>query len=488
MEARTDRLVARLAEQELDCLLVTNLLNVRYLTGFTGTNGACIVTPDERLFLTDFRYVEQAAEQVHGYERVELARDMLRDLAGRLRGRAGFEDSDVTVAKHAKLAENLAAGAELVAAGTLVEELREVKDASEVAAMRAAAELADAAYRDMQERGLAGRTEREVAITATRLMVDMGAEEPSFPPIVASGPAGALPHAVPRDVEIASGVLVVVDMGAKLDGYCSDCTRTFATGPLDDGAAEVYDLVLRAQEEALAATRAGAEVSAVDGVARAIIEAAGHGERFGHGLGHGVGLEVHEGPRVAKTATGSLRAGQRRDGRARRLPAGRAGRADRGPRDRHRRRAGRAHGVPQGPRHHGLIVLAATAALVGALVQTATGFGYRAGAEPGAVRGPRPLRGGDHDAPAGAAAERARAARLGARRRAGAPAGPGADRGAARAGAGSAGAVGALEARAPGGGGRSGHGGGGLAASPPRSPHRRAAVPAGVPPRGGPGW
>jgi Xaa-Pro aminopeptidase len=309
VEARTDRLVARLAEQELDCLLVTNLLNVRYLTGFTGTNGACIVTPDERLFLTDFRYVEQAAEQVRGYERVELARDMLGDLAGRLRGRAGFEDSDVTVAKHAKLAENLTAGAELVAAGTPVEELREVKDASEVAAMRAAAELADAAYRDMQERGLAGRTEREVAIGATRLMVDLGAEEPSFPPIVASGPAGALPHAVPRDVEIASGVLVVVDMGAKLDGYCSDCTRTFATGPLDDGAAEVYDLVLQAQEEALAATRAGAEVSAVDGVARSIIEAAGHGEHFGHGLGHGVGLEVHEGPRVAKTATGSLRSG-----------------------------------------------------------------------------------------------------------------------------------------------------------------------------------
>ena len=309
VEARTDRLAAKLAERELDCLLVTNLLNVRYLTGFTGTTGACIVTADERLFLTDFRYVEQAAEQVQGYERVELGRDMVRDLAGRLRGRAGFEDSDVTVAKHAKLAEGLAAGAELVAAGTLVEDLREVKDASEVAALRAAAELADAAYRDMRDRGLAGRTEREVAIAATRLMVDEGAEEASFPPIVASGPAGALPHAVPRDVEIARGVLVVVDMGARLDGYCSDCTRTFATGPLSEAAAEVYELVRRAQEEALAAVCADAEVSAVDGVARAIIEAAGHGERFGHGLGHGVGLEVHEGPRVAKTATGSLRPG-----------------------------------------------------------------------------------------------------------------------------------------------------------------------------------
>ncbi len=309
VEARSDRLAARLAELELDSLLVTNLLNVRYLTGFTGTNGACIVTPHERLFLTDFRYVEQAEAQVVGYERIESGRDMLGELAGRLRGRAGFEDSHVTVATHAKLGEKLAEGAELVAAGTLVEELRAVKDPSEIAAMRAAAELADAAYGHMRERGLAGRTEREVAITATRTMVDLGAEGASFPPIVAAGPAGALPHAVPRDVEIPPGVLVVIDMGAQVDGYCSDCTRTLATGPVDDGALEVYELVLRAQQEALAATRAGAELPAVDGVARAIIEAAGHGERFGHGLGHGVGLEVHEGPRVAKTASGRLQAG-----------------------------------------------------------------------------------------------------------------------------------------------------------------------------------
>jgi Xaa-Pro aminopeptidase len=138
--------VARLEERELDCLLVTNLLNVRYLTGFTGTNGACIVTRDERLFLTDFRYVEQAASQVHGYERVEAGRDMPADLARRLRGRAGFEDAHLTVAVHAKLAEKLAEGAELVPAGTLVEELREVKDGDEVAAIRAAARIADVAY------------------------------------------------------------------------------------------------------------------------------------------------------------------------------------------------------------------------------------------------------------------------------------------------------------------------------------------------------
>ena len=194
-----------------------------------------------------------------------------------------------------------------MAAGTLVEELREVKDASEVAAMRAAAELADAAYRDMQERGLAGRTEREVAIAAVRLMEDQGAEGPSFPPIVASGPAGALPHAVPRDVEIPPG-------RARGGGHGREGRRLL--------------LRLHAHVRHRSARRRGRSRSTSWCCGRrrrrsappapaprcppwtawraTIIEAAGHGERFGHGLGHGVGLEVHEGPRVAKTATGSL--------------------------------------------------------------------------------------------------------------------------------------------------------------------------------------
>jgi Xaa-Pro aminopeptidase len=309
VEARTDRLVSQVEERELDCLLVTNLLNVRYLTGFTGTNGACIVTPDERLFLTDFRYVEQAAEQVQGYEPHEIGRDMLGGLAERLRGRAGFDDDHMSVSAHAKLGEKLPEGVELVPAGGLVEDLRAVKDESEVAAMRAAAEIADEAYGWLRETGLAGRTEREVAIALSRFMEDHGAEAPSFPPIVASGAHGALPHAVPRDAEIPSGTLVVIDMGARVDGYCSDCTRTLATGPLDDAAREIYELVLSAQETALAAVRAGASCPAVDAVARDLIEAAGQGERFGHGLGHGVGLEVHEAPRLGKTAEGELESG-----------------------------------------------------------------------------------------------------------------------------------------------------------------------------------
>jgi Xaa-Pro aminopeptidase len=187
-----------------------------------------------------------------------------------------------------------------------VEQLRAVKDADEVAAMRAAAELSTAAYESLLERGLAGRTERDVAIQLARFMEDSGAEAPSFPPIVAAAEHGAHPHAVPRDVEIPRDTLVVIDMGAIVDGYCSDCTRTLATGSPGEGALEIYDLVLRAQKEALAATRAGAQCKDVDAVAREIIDAAGHEEHFGHGLGHGVGLEVHEAPRLAKTAEGEL--------------------------------------------------------------------------------------------------------------------------------------------------------------------------------------
>lgn len=307
--SRTDRLVELLRERELDSLLVSNLTNVRYLTGFTGTNGACVVTPDERLFLTDFRYVQQAREQVAEYERLEAGRDLLGELAARLRGRAGFDDEHLSVAAHRKLSEKVADGVELVPAGGLVEQVRALKDGAEVEAMRAAAALADAAYGSLLERGLAGRTERDVAVELVRFMEDSGAEGPSFPPIVAAGAHGALPHAVPRDVEIPRDTLVVIDMGARVDGYCSDCTRTLATGTPDGEALEAYELVLRAQADSLGAARAGAECRAVDAVARELIDAAGHEEHFGHGLGHGVGLEVHEAPRLGKTAEGELAAG-----------------------------------------------------------------------------------------------------------------------------------------------------------------------------------
>lgn len=306
---RGDRLAERLAGRELDALLVTSLPNLRYLTGFTGTNGACIVGEGRREFFTDFRYVEQAEAQVRDFDRVRGERDLLADVAARLSGRVGFEDQHMPVRQHARLTELAGDGVELVPAGGLVEELRAVKDERELAAIGEAAALADGIYEYLLERGLAGRTEREVALDLEHEMRARGAEDPSFPTIVAAGPNGALPHAEPREVEIEPDTLVVVDLGCRVDGYCSDCTRTLATGELSDEAAGVYELVLEAQRAALEAVRAGAGCRDVDAAARERIEAAGHGERFGHGTGHGVGLEVHEGPRLAKTADGELAAG-----------------------------------------------------------------------------------------------------------------------------------------------------------------------------------
>ena len=309
MRGRGDRLAAGLAEREIDLMLVTELVNVRYLTGFGGTNGACVCGPEIRLFLTDFRYTERAEAEVEGWEVTTVRDDWLGGIAERLSGRFGFEDDHMSVRLLERLRGKLAEGVEPVAAGGAVEQLRRVKDAGELEAIAAAAELADEVWRWSAERGLAGRSEREVARAAEARIRELGAD-PSFPAIVAAGPNGALPHAEPGERGIGGGELVVFDMGAKLDGYCSDGTRTFATGEPGEEAREVYEVVLGAQAAALDAVRAGAEGGAVDGVARSLIEEAGHGERFGHGLGHGVGLEVHEAPRLSQRSDDVLEVGE----------------------------------------------------------------------------------------------------------------------------------------------------------------------------------
>jgi Xaa-Pro aminopeptidase len=307
---RVDRLSELLRERELDALVVTNLTNVRYLTGFTGTSGACLVGEGVRTFLTDFRYVEQAERQVHGFERASAGRDLLGAVCEHLSNagtrRVGFEDHHLTVHQHTRLRERLADEVELAPAGELVEQLREVKDADELAAIRAAADLAMEVLEELGKAGFRGRTEREVKGDLELAMRSRGAE-PSFDTIVAAGRNGALPHATAGDDGIEPGALVVVDMGCLVDGYCSDCTRTFASGALSDDAEAVYEVVLGAQERALEAVRAGAACREVDAVARDLIEAAGYGDRFGHGLGHGVGLEVHEGPRLTQSVEESER-------------------------------------------------------------------------------------------------------------------------------------------------------------------------------------
>jgi len=305
---RADRLEVLLRERELDALVITNLVNVRYLSGYTGTNGVCVVGDGRRVFLTDFRYVTQAAREVDGFDREQGRQDLLEDAATHLSGRVGFEDFSMTVRQHERLGGFAPDGVELVPAGRLVEGLRTVKDDGELDAIRSAAALADEVLAGVPERGLVGRTEREVALELENEMRRRGSD-PSFPSIVAGGANGALPHARPGEDPIPADTLVVVDLGCVVDGYCSDCTRTFATGTISEPAAEVYDLVLQTQVASLDEVRAGAACPEVDAFARERITAAGQGERFGHGLGHGVGLEVHELPTLSRAGEGELAAG-----------------------------------------------------------------------------------------------------------------------------------------------------------------------------------
>jgi Xaa-Pro aminopeptidase len=313
MSDRAERLVELLPAEGVDLLLVTSLVNVRYMTGYTGSNGLALIGPDRRLFVTDFRYVEQAAAEVDpSYERrrdqQELF-DALEELLPEGELRLGFDDTNITVRQHARLREQLPERIELVCAGGLIERLRVVKDADEIARIRTAAAVADAALAQILEQGLVGRTERELADALERAMRAQGAQRPAFDSIVAAGPHGALPHAQPRDVEVGTGEMVVIDWGAEVDGYCSDCTRTVATGEPSDEAREVYALVLAAELAGLDAVHAGAGGREVDAVARTVIEAAGHGEHFGHGLGHGVGAEIHEAPRLSMRSDDELQSG-----------------------------------------------------------------------------------------------------------------------------------------------------------------------------------
>jgi Xaa-Pro aminopeptidase len=311
MSERAEQLVELLGEAGVDILIVGELVNVRYLTGYTGTSGLALVGPETRVFITDFRYVEQAREQVDSaFARVEAAEliEALPDAIPAAATRIGFDDAHTSVKTHAKLQELLGEEHQLVAAGGLVERLRAVKEPVEIERIAAASVLADEALTALLEGGLIGRTERELATALEFGMRERGASGPSFPPIIAAGANGALPHAGIRDVAIATGDLVVIDWGATVDGYCSDCTRTFAAGEPDGEAREVYELVLAAQLAGLDGTVPGAPGPEVDGAARKIIDAGGFGDRFGHGLGHGVGLDVHEAPTLSRRSKDTLTA------------------------------------------------------------------------------------------------------------------------------------------------------------------------------------
>ena len=299
-------------------MLVTDLVNVRYLTGFTGSNAALLVFADDTppVLATDARYRTQAARQAPdlrtvieracGRHLVQLA------LAGGAR-RIGFESHIVTVDGLDSLACALTdyPAADLVRASGAVEALREVKDAGEVALLRLACEAADAALAALVQRGglRPGRTERAVARDLEMLMLDHGADGPSFETIVAAGANSAVPHHRPTEAVLESGDFVKIDFGALVGGYHSDMTRTFVLGNASGWQREIYDIVAAAQRTGLAALEAGVALRDIDAAARRVIADTAYGDHFGHGLGHGVGLQIHEAPGINSAAAGTLRAG-----------------------------------------------------------------------------------------------------------------------------------------------------------------------------------
>jgi Xaa-Pro aminopeptidase len=312
-------LKAQIVTIGLDAMLVTDLINVRYLSGFSGSNGALLVFADDReaVLATDGRYRTQAAEQAPGLE-VAIERAVARHLVGRAAdagvGKLGFESNVVTVDGFDTLAGELNernGSTELVRAAGTVEALREVKDAGELALLRLACEAADAALTDLVARGglRPGRSEREVSRELEGLMLDHGADAISFETIVAAGPNSAIPHHRPTNAVLADGDFVKIDFGALVAGYHSDMTRTFVLGKAADWQLEIYQLVAEAQKAGREALKPGAGLCDVDAAARRLIADAGYGDQFGHGLGHGVGLQIHEAPGIGATSVGTLLAG-----------------------------------------------------------------------------------------------------------------------------------------------------------------------------------
>jgi Xaa-Pro aminopeptidase len=287
-------------------LLITNLTNIFYLTGFDASNAALYVEPGGAATLyTDFRYAESARD-VAGVELEVTKRALLADVGGRLKGKVQFEADALPYAEW----ERLAAGkAKLTPTAGIVAGVRAVKEPEEVAKLQRACKIADRGLEALTAETWVGRSEREVAWRLRELLHAHGADDLSFDSIVASGPNGAMPHAHPTERIIDRGTLVTVDWGARVDGYYSDCTRTFSTGRLPDRLREAYDVCLAAQKHACANIKAGMTGVEADELARAPITDAGFGANFGHGLGHGVGLEVHEAPRLSPESEDTLETG-----------------------------------------------------------------------------------------------------------------------------------------------------------------------------------
>ncbi len=314
--ARLPRLRDALGEAGCDALLVTNLTNVRYLTGFTGSAALLLVKPDELVLVTDGRYAFQSAEQLKAAgvdARIEIGNVAAQKSAVSASAagiaRIGLEASDVTWARQRYFATDWFADAELVATEGVIEQLRRVKDEGELDRMREAARIADDALATVRPLLATGVSERDFAIALDFEIRRLGASGNSFETIVAAGPNGAKPHARPSDRRIELGELVVVDFGAIVDGYCSDMTRTVCAGEPSPELQKMVDVVAESQRAGVAAVKAGARAADVDKVCRDVIIEAGWGDAFMHSTGHGVGLDIHEAPWVSAVSTDTLAPG-----------------------------------------------------------------------------------------------------------------------------------------------------------------------------------
>jgi Xaa-Pro aminopeptidase len=309
---RIDRVREALPAAEIDALLVTNLTNVTYLTGFSGTNGQLLVWPQGAVFFSDPRYAARAADLVHAAEVAIYASRLTELLPERLGtaavARLGIEAQTMTVAGRDDLAERLD-GIEVVSTHKVVEGLRRAKDTTEQELVRRAVELSDDAFGWVLDRLAPGRSEREIALELEVHLRSQGAEDVAFEPIVASGPLAAHIHHTPSPRTLQAGDLVLLDFGALADGYRSDLTRTVVLGPATERQRVTYARVLEAQLAGIGALEAVAECRAVDRAARSVIASAGEADAFGHGLGHGVGLDIHEAPRLHYESDDDLVAG-----------------------------------------------------------------------------------------------------------------------------------------------------------------------------------
>jgi Xaa-Pro aminopeptidase len=315
MNDRVERLRAALAETELRAVLIGAPANRRYISGFSGSYGWLVVTPVDSFILTDSRYRVQAARESPGFALREIVNpsktmpEALAALAAELGlTTLGFEAGHTSVAEHGRLSAALGGTVELAPTEGLVEGLRQVKDESELALLRQAIAITDAAIEDVAPRLRPEQTERQAAWLLEQAMRERGAEAAAFPIIVAAGPNAALPHHRPGDDTLGEGRPIVIDMGARFNGYNADLTRTMVIGAAGERFWEVYDTVLEAQQKAIRGARPGALAHEVDALARDHITAAGHGEHFSHGLGHGIGLDVHEGPSLRWTLPGGTSA------------------------------------------------------------------------------------------------------------------------------------------------------------------------------------